>query len=443
MQFNSIEFLFFFLPLFLVIYRIFPEGKRHFPLTVGSVGFYLLSCGGNYWWLAVLCICVVITYSGGILLNRRPGKGALAVFLLVLGGILIFFKVYQEGNCLPAGMSFYLFQMAAYLISVFRGQISAVSGFWDFTSQIIMFPKLLSGPLMDPQSLQKQSRFCTGSREWTYRGMQLFILGLALKVLVANRIGGLWSQLTVLGHGNVSTPFAWMVLVAYTMKLYFDFWGYSLMAKGLGRMLGYELPDNFIDPYASRTVSEFYRRWHATLGLWFRNYLYIPLGGNRKGTFRTIFNLAVVWLFTGLWHGIGGNYLIWAGFLFLLIVNERLWLGKLMQRSHLISHIYVIFVILVSWVPFAIGDWSQMMAFLGRLFAFRGEALNAMDYLVWGQKYIGLFIAGVILATPLPRKICKRIQGTLLGDFLLVVLFWMSVYYISTSAQDPFMYFQY
>ena len=289
--------------------------------------------------MGVLCVCTLLTYLAGLAVAKSASKKVLGFYLFVLASILIYFKLYEGGAYLPAGMSFYLFQMAAYLIDVYRCQVKPVHNLLAFSGQMVMFPKLLSGPLMEPKYLQLQDRFCASNGSHIHEGLQTLILGLGLKVVLANRLGGLWSQVAVLGYENVSTPFAWMALAAYAMKLYFDFWGYSLMANGLGKMLGYDLPENFIDPYASKTVSEFYRRWHATLGAWFRDYLYIPLGGNRKGTLRTILNLAIVWLFTGLWHGVGGNYVLWAAFLFVMIVNERLWLGKLMKRSHVICHV--------------------------------------------------------------------------------------------------------
>jgi alginate O-acetyltransferase complex protein AlgI len=181
----------------------------------------------------------------------------------------------------------------------------------------------------------------------------------------------------------------------------------------------------------------------VTLGAWFREYLYIPLGGNRKGSLRTILNLAVVWLFTGLWHGVGGNYLLWAGFLFLLIVNERLWLGKLLGKCRILSHVYVVFMVLMSWLPFAVGNWQALLAFLGRLFCFSGAPINPSDYIVWGSSYAGLLIVGAVFMTPLPEKLWRKIRGHWISDIVLFVLFWVVVYYISTAAQDPFMYFQY
>lgn len=443
MQFNSIEFLFCFFPLFLMVYYAVPHKARSFIMTAGSLIFYGLSCGGNYWWMGLLLCITLIAYVVSMLLVEKPGKALLFLVLSAMLGILTLFKLYQGGRLLPVGISFYLFQISAYLIDVYRQRLLPEKNLLAFFSQIFMFPKLLSGPLMDPLELKTQTQFYTPNREKLHDGLQIFILGLCLKVLLANRLGGLWKQTAGIGYENISTVFAWMVLIGYALQLYFDFYGYSLMAVGIGKMLGYELPQNFLTPYASKSVSEFYRRWHASLGAWFREYLYFPLGGSRKGTFRTIVNLAVVWLFTGLWHGVGGNYLLWAGFLFLLIVNERLWLGKLLKKSHVLCHVYVPFVILLSWVPFAVGNWGDMIMFLGRLFNFMGSAQIANDYVLWGKDYFAILAAGVVMATPLPSVLCKKMKDSFLSDLILAVLFWVVVYFIATAAQDPFMYFQY
>lgn len=443
MQFNSLEFIFGFLPIFLIFYQLFSHKLRGIVLFAGSLVFYILSGGDNYWWAALLVIITLLSYFASMTLTK-PNRGwLLGFYLTALTGILSFFKVFQGGKYLPAGMSFYLFQIAAYLIDVYKLKFLPERKILDYMNQIFLFPKLLSGPLMEPRLLKLQEKFCRPSRDDIYEGLEKFILGLGFKVLIANRLGGLWGQAATIGYASISTPFAWMALLAYAMRLYFDFYGYSLMAIGIGKMLGYDLPDNFLDPYASKTVSEFYRRWHVTLGAWFREYLYIPLGGNRKGMLRTILNLAVVWLFTGLWHGIGGNYLLWAGILFLLIVNERLWMGKLMKKSHVIGHVYTIFAILISWIPFAIGDWNQMIVFAGRLFGMCGETLNPRDFVIWGEVYLPLLTAGSIFATPLPGKLWKKIRGTTLAEILLFALFWVSVYFIATAAQDTFLYFQY
>lgn len=443
MQFNSIEFLFCFLPIFVLIYILSPKRIRSATLILGSLAYYTFVGNGNYWWIFVLLGMTAFAYFAGLSLRNYRQSGLLIAYLAGSAGVLAFFKLYKGGSLLPPGMSFYLFQIAAYLIDVFRDKCEAERNLLSFAEQIVMFPKLLSGPLMNPSQLREQNHYAEVNAARFRSGLQMLILGLGFKVLLANRLGGLWAEAGIVGYSYISVPFAWMALVAYAMQLYFDFYGYSLMAIGLGKMLGYDLPRNFDSPYASKTVSEFYRRWHITLGMWFREYLYIPLGGNRKGTFRTILNLSVVWLFTGLWHGIGGNYLLWAGFLFLLIVNERLWLGKLMNRSHVICHIYVVFVILLSWIPFAVGNFDEMIALVGRLFGLSGTTMNTRDILITGTDYIGMIVAGCVFATPLPRKMWEKIRDTLFADFVMLVLFWFVVYFISTAAQDPFMYFQY
>ena len=442
MQFNSIEFIFYFLPLFLAVYYIFTPRFRNAVLLAGSLVFYVLASSGNYWWVAVLAICTLLSYYAGITLEKTCKKTLLIVYLSVLALVLAFFKLFGAGKFLPAGMSFYLFQLAAYLIDVYREKLQPQQDILRFGSRIAMFPKLLSGPLVTPVKLYGEVDG-KPSHQNIHEGIQLLILGLGLKVILANRLGGLWTQPAIAGYESISAPAAWLALTAYAMQLYFDFYGYSLMAMGLGKMLGFDLPENFDHPYASKSVSEFYRRWHISLGLWFREYVYIPLGGNRGGTLRTVLNLAVVWLFTGIWHGIGGNYLIWAVFLLLLIVNERLWLGKWLKQSRILSRVYLVFAILLSWVPFAIDDWNQMVIFLGRLFAIGATAINPQDYLVWGKEYSLLLAAGALLATPLPERLWKKIRHTLLADVLLVALFWLVIYFISTAAQDPFLYFQY
>ena len=442
MQFNSIGFIFAFLPAFLLVYYCLPLKLRGFGTIIGSLVFYWFSCGRQWPPMAILCALTILTYPISRAL-AKPGRGFLLAFsLALLGVILTFFKLYDGGKHLPAGMSFFLFQIAAYLIDIYRNRLLPEKNFLPYAQQITLFPKLLSGPLVQPRELQLQIRYPHFKFNNIREGLLTLIPGLALKVLIANRLGGLWSQTAGVGYDNISTPFAWLALIAYDMKLYFDFYGYSLMAVGIGRMLGFELPQNFLTPYASRSVSEFYRRWHASLGAWFRDYLYIPLGGSRCSTPRTILNLAIVWLFTGLWHGIGGNYLIWAGVLFLLIVNERLWLGKLLNKSHVLSRVYTVFVIVVTWLPFAIGNFHDLSVYFGKLFGI-GTAVNLKDYIIYGQDYVGILAAGLILATPFPRWLWQKLRNTWVVDVLAFILFWVSVYFIATAAQDPFMYFQY
>ena len=441
MQFNSLEFIYGFLRLFLLVYYLIREQFRCHVLVIGSLAFYGLATGWSLMGLPVLIAATILAFFASKTLAMRKKPWLLGLWLLLFGGMLIFFKIFCGGKYLSAGMSFYLFQIAAILIDVYRGRMRLEYDPVRFASYVVMFPKLLSGPIAAPAQLRSQERKWNITWERFAEGLRCFILGLSMKVLLAGRLGGIWAQAKIAGYDTISTPYAWLALVEWAMELYFDFYGYSLMAVGLGKLLGYELPRNFRHPYAAGSVSGFYRRWHMTLGAWFREYLYIPLGGNRQGSGRTILNLAVVWLFTGLWHGVGGNYLLWAGFLCLMVILERLGLSRVLDKIGPLSHVYLVFVILLSWVPFAIGDFGDMITFLGKLFG-GGNTLNPRD--VMGlSNYIGLLSAGVILATPLPERIWKRIKNSFLGYLMLFVLFWASVYLISTSAQDPFLYFKF
>lgn len=441
MQFNSIAFLFAFFPLFLLIFALTPACLKSALLVLASFAFYYFSAGTLP--VIVLASVTLIAYFAQNLLSKARNGKILALFLAIFAGVLVFFKLYAHGAYLSAGMSFYIFQIVAWLIDVYRENMTAERHILAFSEQIVLFPKLLSGPIVAPKALQEQQKMRRFSLQNVYEGVRLLIIGSGMKVLIANRLGGLWAQPATIGYAYISTPAAWLALTAYAMQLYLDFWGYSLMAMGIGKAIGYDLPENFVDPYASRSISEFYRRWHATLGAWFRSYVYIPLGGNRHGFARTICNIGVVWLLTGLWHGVGGNYLLWAGFIFVLIVLERLFLKKWLDKSRILSHIYVIFAIFLSWIPFAIGDFSEMRVFLARLFGFGGTVADAQDYVPWLSMYAGLLTAGAFFMTELPRKIWKKVKNSVIADIFLFVVFWFVVYYIATAAQDPFLYFQY
>ena len=441
MQLNSLEFLYGFLPLFLIIYYLIREQFRCFALVLGSFIFYGLATDWSLLGAPFLLLVTVAAFFASKSLSRTKNKWLLAFWLLLFGGVLTFFKIFHDGTYLPAGMSFYLFQIAAILIDVYRGRTRGEYDPVKFASHVVMFPKLLSGPLADPGDLRRGERNWQGSWQLFGEGLRKLILGLALKVLLAGRLGGIWAQARMVGYDAISTPYAWISLISWAMQLYFDFYGYSLMAVGLGNMLGYDLPENFRHPYAAGSVSRFYRRWHITLGAWFREYVYIPLGGNRHGSFITVLNLAVVWLMTGLWHGIGGNYLLWACFLWAMVVLEKLFLHKVLNKIGPLRHAYLLFVILLSWVPFAIGDWGQMCMFLSKLFG-GGNTVNAMDF-VDLKDYIGMLSAGVILATPLPERLWNRIKDRSLGWCILFALFWMVIFRISTAAQDPFLYFKF
>lgn len=449
MGFNSLPFVFLFLPLFLAAYYLVPARWRLTLLAAGSGLFYLLGVRQRPWCLALLLGMTLLVWLLGRRLRPGQSRGLLTAGLVLLFGSLFFFKyagLLGVSLALPLAISFYSFQLAAYLIDVFRGRVAAEGSLLRFAAGIWMFPRLLSGPLMDPVSLQEQlaqpprptlTDFDSGLRD--------FILGLAMKVLLANQIGGLWRQVQNIGFESISTPLAWLGLVAYSLQLYLDFCGYSWMALGLGRMLGFRLPRNFEHPYVARSMQDFWRRWHISLGAWFRDYVYIPLGGSREGRGRTCLNLLAVWLLTGLWHGSTVNFLLWGLFLCALIVLERLWLGRYLRRSRLLSRLYMLLMIPLSWMLFAITDPGQLCIYLGRLFpiASQGIAVKAGDWLQYGGQYGWLLLVGLLLSTPLPERLWDRLRNSLWGTVFLFLLFWGSVYAMSVATNDPFLYFSF
>lgn len=439
MQLYSIPFLFYYLPLFLGIYYIVPDKNKTLVTIIGSIIFFLLQDGTALWQLFVMLCVIGCVYIIGTELQRRSSRILLTAAIGAMAALLIFFKCYRGGAWLPLGMSFYLFQLAAYLMDVYRKRLDAEKSTASFFAQVLMFPKLLSGPLMQPRSLQAQTSSPKLTLHRFHRGLQELIVGLAMKVLLADRLAGLWNQASVAGYESLSPLFAWAALAGFAMRLYFDFHGYTIMAVGLGKMLGFELPRNFDDPYTARSVSEFFRRWHITLGAWFRDYVYIPLGGNRNGKWRTAGNVLLVWLLTGLWHGIGGNYLLWGLWLGVLIVLEKLWLGKWLKRMGFVANLYTIAVILLSWVPFAVGDWGQMVVYLRQLFGFGSGTFGSAAIM----KYLPLLLTGALFLTPLPERLIESIRDQLWFDGILFVLFWLCIFCIATVRQDPFLYFQF
>ena len=434
-----------FLPVFLAVYYLMPERLRNGVLTLGSLVFYLLGTWKRPWCLALLLGLMALTWLSG---RKLAGSKPLLVGnLLVLGLCLFGFKyagLLGSGIALPLGLSFYSFQMAAYVIDVYRGRMEPEECPVSYAAEVLMFPKLLSGPLMDPAELKAQMYRRTCTLRELDAGLRDFIIGLSMKVLLANQIGGLWRQVKTIGFESVSTPMAWLGLVAYSLQLYLDFCGYSWMAIGVGEMLGFRLPRNFEHPYAARSMRDFWRRWHISLSSWFRDYVYIPLGGSKKGEGRTYLNLLVVWLFTGLWHGSTLNFLLWGLFLFALISLERLGWGKVLRRSQVISRLYMLLVIPLSWMLFAIPSLKDIGSYIGRLFAFSGgTAVHARDFLVYGRQYAVVLVIGLLVSTPLPEKLWRRIRTSPLGTVLLLVLFWVCVYCMAVATNDPFMYFSF
>ena len=346
---------------------------------------------------------------------------------------------------MPLGMSFYTFTVLSYGLDVYMGRARAEKSPVNAAAYLLMFPKLISGPIAEYAEMQPEVRERRYSLRDVEEGIVIFVLGLGFKVVLANHFGMLWHDIRSAGFESISTPLAWIGAVGYSAELFFDFQGYSLMAIGVGRMLGFNLPKNFDHPYRSRTVSEFYRRWHITLGRWFRDYLYIPLGGNRKGNAWTFFNLLIVWVVTGMWHGSTINFPLWGLILFVFIALERFVIRDFLEKHGWLAHLYIWFVIPLTWVVFAITKLSDLKVYFARLFPFFGTgiAVNAGDYLKYGRTYGLFFLLAFVVSLPFMDKILKKCWKKWWMKAILFVVLWICIYQIANGLNNPFMYFSF
>ncbi len=458
MSFADLSFLFYFLPAFFAVYYIVPGAWKNGVLVLGSLAFYFFGAGMRD--TLLLLAAVLLHYA---LARMMGGRGRAARRLLLLLALaadlycLVFFKYAgfllenvgiltgkdypAAALTLPLGVSFYLFQSAGYLIDVYRGE-EAERSLMRYAAFTLAFPQLVMGPILRYREWRAPLRARTLSRTDAELGFELFCLGLCCKVLLADQLAPLWAAIERIGYEYISTPLAWLGAVGYSLQLYFDFHGYSLMAMGLGQMLGLPVPRNFDSPYAARSVSEFYRRWHITLGTWFRDYVYIPLGGSRNGSARTALSLAVVWFFTGLWHGASWNFVLWGVVLLGFILLEKFCIGGFLRRHALLSHLYLLLVIPPTWVIFRITRLKDVGAYFTRLFPFFGthSAVSSQDTLKLLASCWWLLLLSIFFCLPQPRRFYETHRGSPLVQLPLFLLFWVCVYFIATSSGNAFLY---
>ena len=467
MVFSSFEFICWFLPCFLLIYYLTPFRWKNACILLFSLVFYSQEKEDNPEYVLLIVISLIVNYALGIFIGRSKvhKKPWLVLGLIYNFGILFVFKYldFVIGNLnnvlhnflpemkeiqgvnlvLPIGISFFTFQIVSYLIDVYRGTVKEEYGIVTLGTYILMFPQLIAGPIVRFEEVREKLWRRRHSLKGFLKGLRTFIIGLGFKVLLANRIGLLWNDVTAIGSVSISTPLAWMGIVAYSLQLYFDFYGYSLMAMGLGRMMGISIPHNFKTPYMSCSMTQFWRRWHITLGAWFREYVYIPLGGNRRGKARTIFNLFVVWLLTGIWHGADWNFFIWGIFLFAVMAVERLGVGKWLEEHKIAGHAYMLLLIPVSWLIFAISDLKELGTYFGRLVGIGGEYVFKGDFAKYWGIYGRLLIVGIIFCTPFPAKIYKKIEKSPFVWLLLAAILGGVFYFLYMGLNDPFLYFRF
>ena len=457
-NFSDLSFIFRFLPIFLIIYYIFPYRFRRLILAVGSLIFY--AAGDNISGLVVLSASMIINWLFSPLCKKRR---KIFLFLAVAFDIttLICFKlISQYGGkiALPLGISFFTFKMVSFQADLYSGKIAKRPGFLDTVAYFSMFPQVTSGPIMRYEGYEKND-ILSGEKDMFLifkdrlpiyfnrleNGLFWFALGFAMKILLADYLAMMWNDIGTIGYESISTPLAWMGVVCYSLNLYFDFWGYSLMAAGVGVALGFPFVQNFNHPYASKSVSEFYRRWHMTLGNWFRDYVYIPLGGSRKGTVKTAFNLLAVWMFTGIWHGVTPNFLIWSGALFLMILSEKFLLRRHERLMKLVGRIHVLILIPITWLVFALTSFEDLKNYLLRMFPIAGEgiAVNHGDFSKLAGMYGAFIIAGLILLIPGVFEFINKNRKNIFIKLIVLALFWGCACVASTKAGNPFMYYNF
>lgn len=466
MVFSSTIFLCVYLPLVLLGYYICPKKGRNLFLLIVSLVFY---AWGEPKYVFLMIFSILVNYIFGRLMDKNRGRQKRMKLLLVLSvvidlGLLSVFKytdfIITNVNAifgssfdllkiaLPIGISFYTFQAMSYTIDVYRNDVRVQKNLIDFGMYITMFPQLIAGPIVRYADVQDQLAERSVTTADFSEGVMRFVVGLGKKVLLANQMGAVWSEIYALG-GDVSALMAWTGAIAYTFQIYFDFSGYSDMAIGLGRMFGFKFPENFRYPYQSVSITDFWRRWHITLSTWFKEYLYIPLGGNRRGLARQALNLLIVWSLTGFWHGAGWNFVMWGLYYFVILFIEKLFLLKALDKlPKFFRHVYALLLIIIGWVIFASDDVSVLLPYLGSMFGANG-AIGGMDVYTLLTKAVLLIIC-CIASTELPKKLFLSAAGAMnekaaftLKSVLTIALLALSMILLIGDSYNPFLYFRF
>ncbi len=467
MLFSSIPFLFYFLPLVLTLYFLVPRKLKNTVLLVFSLLFY---GWGEPKYLFLMLASISICYFSGLLVEKYQGRPLSKVFLWCgVGGGLFFLAYFKYADffisnintllgvnvpllklALPVGISFYTFQSVSYVIDVYRGDTKAQKNYINLATYVTLFPQLIAGPIVRYTDVDRDLNSRTHSMEKMAAGAFRFTVGLAKKILIADQFGALCKIFQE--SDEKSVLFYWIYGISVCLNYYFDFSAYSDMAIGLGKILGFTFLENFNYPFISKSITEFWRRWHMSLGSWFRDYVYIPMGGNRCSVPRWLFNIFVVWMFTGFWHGAAWNFVIWGLYFAFFLIVEKLWLGKLLSKSPaLISRIYLLFTVLVSFVIFNANSMKGVFYDIGSLFGATGLPFVTDDTLYYLGSYAFVLVLGFIGATPLIKTLATRfaehkktarIANLLMGPVMILLLILVTAYLVDGSF-SPFLYFRF
>lgn len=466
MLFSSIVFLFTFLPIILILYYLVPRPMKNVILLFGSLLFY---AWGEPVYIFLMIFSILFNYICGLDIARNlkdpaAAKRSLIFTVAVNLCILGFFKyegfvldslsavlpvdIPYRAMALPIGISFYTFQILSYIIDVYQGHVKVQTNLLDFALYVTMFPQLIAGPIVQYADVDRQLHVRKESWGKFGEGSMFFIRGLAKKVLLANTIGMVYTEVAALAPGKVSVLSAWIGCISYAFQIYFDFSGYSDMAIGLGKMFGFEFLKNFDYPYISQSITEFWRRWHISLGSWFREYVYIPLGGNRVPVIKHLRNLLIVWFLTGLWHGAAWNFVAWGLYYGLILILEKYFLSRVLERlPAVIRHIYSLVLVLIGWVFFFSPTLGGAVDYIQLMFGVGANGLVDSEGLYLLTTNLLLLILLVIGSTPIVHRVYERVmagRGKILANCVVyVAMFLLCIAYLVTETYNPFLYFRF
>lgn len=466
MLFSSIPFLYYFLPITLILYYAVPKSVKNVVLLLASLVFY---GWGEPSYVFIMIGSITVGYVTGILLEKIQKttlkKVVLIVSLVISLGLLAYFKYanffienFNKATgisvpllkvALPIGISFYTFQLISYVIDVYWGNVKSQKNFISLATYITMFPQLIAGPIVRYSDVEKQLKDRTHDFKKTAYGIKRFVIGLSKKILIANVLGELCSIFNA--SDEKSVLFYWIYAIAVSLHIYFDFSGYSDMAIGLGSLLGFSFPENFNYPFISKSASEFWRRWHMSLGTWFRDYVYIPLGGSRKGTLRLLINILIVWLLTGFWHGAEWTFVVWGLYFAVLLVIEKTFLLKILDKYKIVGHIYLIFVSIISFIIFDAATLKDAVSHVGKMFGAGNIGFISGSTIYYLKSFGVVLLLAIIGATPLPKKLIQWIKDknagskilTVLEPIAMILLLLVCTGYLVDGSFNPFLYFRF
>ena len=460
MVFSSIPFLFFFLPAFLLLYFLVPKKLKNFVLLIFSLIFY---AWGEPIYIILMLFSSLVDYINGFLLNKfknsKSKKRAVLIFSIIVNlSLLSIFKysgfiittindilgtsISNPNLPLPIGISFYTFQTMSYSIDVYMGRVKYERNFLNFFVYVSMFPQLIAGPIVRYEDISRELSNRTVTFENYKLGFTKFLRGLFKKVLLANNMGLLWSIISSYDISNISVLTSWLGIIAYSFQIFFDFSGYSDMAIGIGKMLGFSYPENFNYPYISKSITEFWRRWHMSLSTWFKDYVYIPLGGNRCSRYKHVRNILIVWLLTGLWHGSSWNFIIWGLYFGIILLLEKFIYGRVLEKlPKVFRHIYALLLIIIGWLIFAFTDINMIKDYLLSMFGLNGNVVLDNNFIFYTLNNLVFLSACIIFSIPIKFESNKFIS--IITTIMYIILFVLVVAFLVSDTYNPFLYFRF